>query len=257
MLIWVTCALAVSSGCTPDRTPTLDIATTTSVQNSGLLDVLLPLYRSESGVEVRVHAAGSGRALKMLHEGMAQLVISHAPDAEAAALREHPDWISRRLAHNQFVLVGPANDPAGLRQANDAGEAFRRIAESTATFVSRGDQSGTHERELRLWDLAGVKPASEHYIVSGRGMALALRHADEVQGYTLSDDATFLQLAPSLELDVLYRGDERLLNVYSVIHPRNGRAAADFAEWLITGNGRGAIARFTVAGQRVFALPPP
>ena len=259
MSMWATCALALSSAsaCARAAPPTLDIATTTSVQNSGLLDAILPAHRAESGVDVRVHAAGSGRALQMLHEGLAQLVISHAPDAEAAALQAHPDWVSRRLAHNYFVLVGPASDPANIRHADDAVDAFRRIASSTTAFVSRGDQSGTHERELRLWKAAGVKPASAQYIVSGRGMAMALRHADELQGYTLSDEATFLQLATGVDLELLYRGDERLLNVYSVIYPRDDRAAGRFAEWLVTGNGRELIARFTVADKPVFELAPP
>jgi tungstate transport system substrate-binding protein len=250
-----TLAIAAGLGCAGPVTQPLEIATTTSVQNSGLLDVLLPAYLGESGVEVRVHAAGSGRALQMLSEGLVQLVISHAPDAEARALSAHPEWISRRLAHNWFVVVGPANDPAAVGSATDAAEAFRRIAASLAPFVSRGDQSGTHEREIALWEAAGSRPPPGRYVSSGRGMSLALRHADELQGYTLSDEATFLQLAPELDLEILFRGDPRFLNVYSVIHPRDG-AAEQFAGWLIEGRGRDLIAGFTVDGQRVFAVEP-
>jgi tungstate transport system substrate-binding protein len=244
------------AACSPTRR-TLTIATTTSVHNSGLLDVVLPAYRGATGIEVRVHAAGSGRALQMLGENLAELVISHAPAAEAAALAAHPRWIKRRLAHNWFVVVGPRADPANIRSAMDAVDAFRRIERSTATFVSRGDESGTHEREMVLWEEAGATPKGARYIVSGRGMALALRHTDEVQGYTLSDEATYLQLAPGLELDPLYRGDPRLLNVYSVIHPAGESAAEHFADWLITGDGRELIARFTVAGRAVFEVDSP
>ena len=258
-LVWcITCVLGWvhAAACSP--TPrTLTIATTTSVQNSGLLDVLLPAYRRATGIDVRVHAAGSGRALQMLGENLAELVISHAPAAEGAALAAHPGWIKRRLAHNGFVVVGPLGDPANIRTAMDAIEAFRRIERSTATFVSRGDASGTHEREKVLWEEVGARPDGARYIVSGRGMALALRHADQVQGYALSDEATYLQLAPALELDLLYRGDARLLNVYSVIHPGGEPAAEHFAEWLITGDGRELVARFTVAGRTVFEVDSP
>ena len=256
-MIWVTCvlaALASGTACTRQTPRALEIATTTSVQNSGLLDVLLPAYRREAGVDVRVHAAGSGRALQMLAEGLAQLVISHAPDAEARALQAHPHWISRRLAHNWFVLVGPSVDPASVRAAADAVDAFRRIAASEAKYVSRGDQSGTHERETALWEAAGTRVPADRYVTSGRGMALVLRHADELQGYTLSDEATFLQLAPEVELEILYRGDRRLLNIYSVIHPPDDGAAAAFAQWLVHGHGRELIASYTIAGKHAFEL---
>jgi tungstate transport system substrate-binding protein len=227
------------------------------VQNSGLLDALLPAYRNDTGVEVRVHAAGSGRALAMLEEGLARLVISHAPDAEARALQQHGEWIRRPLAQNRFVIVGPANDPAGIRSARDATNAFARIARANAAFVSRGDQSGTHERENGMWQLAGVRPAGDRYVISGRGMALALRHADELRAYTLSDEATFRQLGRQIELVLLYQGDPLLLNVYSVIHPRSDAPAARFAEWLVTGEGRRRIDAFTIEGKRMFEPPSP
>jgi tungstate transport system substrate-binding protein len=192
----------------------------------------------------------------MLSEGLAQLVISHAPEAEARALQHHPDWVRGELARNRFLIVGPADDPADVGAATDAVDAFRRIATSEASFVSRGDQSGTHERENLLWDAANVRPQTERLIVSGRGMALALRHADEVRGYTLSDEATFLQLQPQIDLSALYRDDARLLNVYSVIYPRGEAGAGQLAAWLLNGDGRERIRRFTIAGKQVFELPP-
>jgi tungstate transport system substrate-binding protein len=221
-----------------------------------LLDALLPAYREHSGVEVRVHAAGSGRALQMMAEGLVQLVISHAPEAEARALREHPDWVRSELASNQFVIVGPPSDPAGVRTAGNAVEAFRRIAASTVPFVSRGDQSGTHERENALWDAAGVRPATEHLIVSGRGMALALRHAHDVAGYTLSDEATYRQFESTLELGLLHQGDPRLLNHYSVLHPVADTAARHLATWLVSDDGRALISGFTIGGKPMFTVPP-
>lgn len=244
----------------PSPEMTLEIATTTSVQNSGLLDVLLPGYLEATGVTVRVHAAGSGRALQMLEEGLASLVISHAPETERRMLARHPEWVRRPLAYNWFVVVGPPDDPAGVRGAPDAVEVFRRIAVSSAPFVSRGDLSGTHERENALWDAAGVRPPAGRLIVSGRGMAQALRHGDEAQAYTLSDEATFRQLSGGLDLVVLYEGDELLRNVYSVIYSedaaRPDAPAAAFARWLVEGQGRRLVDGFTIQGARVFHLLP-
>lgn len=254
---WATCVLAavLSLGCDRAAPPRLDIATTTSVQNSGLLDALLPAYRDDGGVEVRVHAAGSGRALQMMSEGLVQLVISHAPDAESRALLEHPSWVRRELATNAFVIVGPPSDPAGVGAAADAADAFRRIAQSNVPFVSRGDRSGTHEREEVLWDAAGLRPPMDRLIVSGRGMALALRHADEVNGYTLSDEATFRQFEGEIELTLLFSGGTALLNVYSVIHPSADAAAAAFAGWLTGPAGRAHISGFAIGGRPMFAVP--
>jgi tungstate transport system substrate-binding protein len=161
-----------------ERRVTLDLATTTSVQNSGLLEALLPHFRDAT---VRVHAAGSGRSLEMLADGVVDVVISHAPDAEARYLSEHPEWLYRKVAFNRFVIVGPKNDPAAVRQAADALDAFQRIAGAPVTFVSRGDSSGTHEREQALWKAADVMPPPDRLLVSGRSMAVALRHAQERQ----------------------------------------------------------------------------
>jgi tungstate transport system substrate-binding protein len=191
----------------------------------------------------------------MMAEGLVQLVISHAPEAEARALRKHPDWVRSDLASNQFVIVGPPSDPAGVRAAGNAVEAFRRIAASSVPFVSRGDQSGTHERENALWDAAGVRPGTERLIVSGRGMALALRHANDVSGYTLSDEATYRQFENALELGLLLQGDPRLLNHYSVIHPVADAPARDLAAWLVSDDGRALISGFTIGGKPMFTVP--
>jgi tungstate transport system substrate-binding protein len=216
---------------------------------------LLPAYREDTGVEIRVHAAGSGRALQMMAEGLVQLVISHAPDAESRALQEHPDWVRLDLASNQFVIVGPPSDPAGVRAAEDAADAFRRIAASSFPFVSRGDLSGTHERENALWDAAGVRPPAARLIVSGRGMALALRHANELSGYTLSDEATYQQFERELELQLLFEGDARLLNTYAVLHPQSDAAASQLATWLVSGAGRDRIREFSIGGRPMFKVP--
>jgi tungstate transport system substrate-binding protein len=222
------------------------------VQNSGLLEALLPKF---TDAVVRVHAAGSGRALEMLADGVVDLVISHAPETEARYLAEHPGWLYRKLAFNRFVIVGPADDPARVGKASDVLEAFRGIA-ATTVFVSRGDSSGTHEREQALWKSAGVMPPPDRLLVSGRSMAVALRHAQERQGYTLSDEATFWQMERQLDLVVLFADDPRLLNTYSVVRPPDNRLADKFAEWLTRGDGRRRIETYRVQGRVAFSIWP-
>ena len=234
----------------------LTIATTSSVDQSGLLAVLLPAFKSESGIEVRVHVAGSGQALQMLGRGDAALAISHAPDAEAKALLVHADWQYRKFAFNQFVIVGPPHDPANVGDSSSAVDAFRRIARSGQRFVSRGDQSGTHEREERLWTLAGQRPDNQRLIVSGRGMAQVLRHADEAEAYTLSDEATFHRLEQQLELAVHYGGDSLLVNTYAVLHDPSHLDAAHFARWLTIGSGQSLVSSFTVDHRRQYSVWP-
>jgi tungstate transport system substrate-binding protein len=244
-------------GCSIPADPRiLTIATTSSVDQSGLLATLLPAFKAESGIDVRVHVAGSGQALQMLARGDAALAISHAPDAEAKVLRAHADWVYRKFAFNEFVIIGPRHDPAGVRGSSGAVDAFRRIAQSAQRFVSRGDQSGTHEREERLWTLAGQRPDGARLIVSGRGMSQALRHADEAEAYTLSDEATFRRLERQLELSVHYRGDALLGNTYAVLHGSTNGDATTFARWLTMGSGRALIRSFTVDGQRQYSVWP-
>ena len=196
ILLATLAAYASAASCSGEPA-SLDIATTTSVQHSGLLEALIPHF---SGATVRIHAAGSGRALAMLADGIVDLVISHAPEAEARFLAEHAAWVYRKIAYNGFVVVGPAGDPARVREARDVVDAFRMIAATRAVFVSRGDESGTHERERSLWKAAGVQPDQAQMRISGQGMAVTLRQTDEQQGYTLSDQATFWQLEHQIGL---------------------------------------------------------
>lgn len=201
------------------------LATTTSTRDAGLLDSLLPLFERQSGYTVKVIAVGSGQALAMGRRGDADVVLAHAPEAERL-LVDSGFFVRRRLVmHNDFLLVGPAADPAGLRGMTDAVAAFRRIAERHATFVSRGDQSGTHQREQQLWKRAGVaQPApGGWYIESGQGMGATLQLADEKDAYTLTDRATFLAWGDKLHLVPLAEGDSLFYNVYHVLelNPRN------------------------------------
>jgi len=246
----------VGFGCGHPPPPTLDIATTTSVQNSGLLSHLLPVFEQASGIVVRVHAAGSGRALQMLADGTVDAAISHAPETERTQLAGHPDWSYQKIAQNWFVVAGPDSDPAAVRSASDVIDAFRRLADSGQPFVSRGDESGTHERERSFWNAAGRRPAESRLIVSGRGMGQALRHADEARAYILTDAPTLRQMAATLELRSLFEKDARLVNTYAVIHQRTNARATTFETWLTSQEGRRTIDSFTIDGEPAFVSWP-
>lgn len=234
----------------------LDIATTTSVKNSGLIGELAPAFEEDTGIIFRVHATASGRALEMLADDIVDLALTHAPRLESKYLESHPDWIYRKIAFNRFVIVGPAHDPAAVRSAPNAAQAFARIAAAHVNFVSRNDQSGTHERESALWAEAGSRPDSDDLVISGGSMAIALRHTSERVGYTLSDEATFRQLQPQLDLDALYADDNALLNTYAVTRGRQSDAARVFTEWLTSGAGRGRLEGYKVGGAAIFHAWP-
>jgi tungstate transport system substrate-binding protein len=255
-------ATCLFPGCSaPPRPEPLILATTTSVGNSGLLDVLLPAFESDTAIRVRAHLVGSGQSLAMLERGRADVAISHAPEREADLRRAHPSWLAEPFMHNEFVIVGPLEDPAGVTGAPTAAEAMRRIATHRgARFVSRGDSSGTHDRERHLWASAGAHPADQDVIISGQGMAATLRVAGAMSAYTVTDRSTWAALHPAVELRELFAGTEALRNVYTVHVPRDERGRARRAEaeifgrWLTQRRARQLIEQFTVRGARVFAV---
>lgn len=216
------------------------LATTTSTRDAGLLDSLLPMFERQTGYHVKVIAVGSGQALEMGRRGDADLVLSHAPEAERT-LTDSGYFVRRRLVmHNAFLIVGPPQDPAGVRGLSDATTTFARIAARQAPFVSRGDKSGTHQRELSLWQLAHIatpRPGG-WYIEAGQGMGATLQLASEKAAYTLTDEATYLTWRDKITLVPMTEGDSLLYNVYHVLelNPKNaprvnvegGRALADF-----------------------------
>ncbi len=264
LAVWLLLLLA---GCRAARTNSpaqgeLILATTTSTQDSGLLDVLVPLFEQQTGYTVKTVAVGTGAALKMGAQGNADVLLVHAPDAEQEFMQA--GWGKDRflVMHNDFVLVGPADDPAQVSAASTAAEALQRIAAAGATFVSRGDDSGTHKKERHLWEAAGVDPTGQPWYVSaGQGMAATLRIASEKDAYTLTDRATFLSNQAILHLSIVLEGDPTLLNVYHVITvnpdawPKvNYRGALAFARFLIAPETQQEIARFGVQsyGQPLF-----
>jgi tungstate transport system substrate-binding protein len=237
--------------------PAIVLATTTSVANSGLLDRLLPRYEEQTGVRVRVLPVGSGRALRLLEVGEAEVAITHAPQQESTALGRHPDWTYRKVFYNDFLIAGPPDDPATVAKAPDILGALQRIASHGSRWVSRGDESGTHEREKELWRLAGAHPDSDRLVISGQGMGNTLRVASEMGAYTLTDRGTFEQLAPQIRLKELYTGDTRLLNTYAILTTGSTPPANRFAEWVSDGEGRGVLAGLIANGTlRGFSLWP-
>jgi tungstate transport system substrate-binding protein len=239
------------------------LATTTSTRDTGLLDSLVPVFERRTGYRVKVVAVGSGQALAMGRRGDADVVLSHAPDAERA-LMDSGYFVRRRLVmHNEFLIVGPPSDPAGIRGLRDAAAAFRRIAERGAPFVSRGDESGTHQREQRLWRKAGlaVPRGRPWYVESGHGMGETMQIASEKRAYTLADIGTYLAWRAKLELVPLVEGDPELYNVYHVLelNPRNAprinlAGGTAFADFLVAPETQRLIGAFGRArfGQSLF-----
>jgi tungstate transport system substrate-binding protein len=234
------------------------LATTTSTQDSGLLDVLAPAFERDSGRQVKTVAIGSGEAIELGSRGEADVLLVHSPDDEEAFMKTGKGGERRLVMHNDFVIVGPPDDPAGIKGLTST-EALQRIAEEEAPFMSRGDDSGTHNLELKLWDEAGVKPAGSWYQETGQGMGATLRIADQKRAYTVSDRGTHLSTEDSTDLDVLVEGEPRLLNIYHVIDidpsagPRvNAAGGRALAEWIVAPEAQRMIGAF---GRKEFGRP--
>ena len=240
------CILVLAAACSP-REREVILACTTSVEDSGLLDSLLPAYDEQHpGYNIKVIAVGSGEALALAERGDADIVISHSPAAEERFMEAGHGRERTAIMANDFVLVGPASDPAGVRSL-PVKDALVTIAQAEAPFVSRADDSGTHTRERGLWNDADLEPSGGWYMEIGQGMGEALRVASERAGYTITDRATFLALSHSLLLEVLVEGDEGLRNVYSVITTTRGRShegADRLAGWLSGDEGQRLIGSF-------------
>ncbi|PZG23722.1 substrate-binding domain-containing protein [Nonomuraea aridisoli] len=259
VLAAVVTALLAGCGSTPAEQPkSLILATTTSTQDSGLLDELLPVFTRESGWQVKTVAVGSGQAIELGRRGEADVLLVHSPAAEEKFVAEGSAGPRRLVMHNDFVLIGPKADPAGIRGTSSA-EAMKKIAGEQAVFVSRGDESGTHSKEKDLWSRAGVTPGGSWYQSTGQGMGETLRVASEKAGYTLSDRATYLTQRDTLQLEVLSEGDPGLLNVYHVIEmtkKAGDRVQTDgakaFADWIVAAPAQRLIGEF---GRATFGQP--
>lgn len=239
------------------------LATTTSAQDSGLLDLLIPLFERKSGYVVKTVVVGSGHSMVMGQKGEVDLLLVHSPDAQKKFVAEGNGRASRLVMHNDFVLVGPASDPAKVRGTKSSLIAFRKIAASQSLFLSRHDNSGTHVREMELWKEADVNPDHQKWyqLTTGLGMAQTLFAADERRGYTLTDRATYLAMKNKLELVILLAGDPKLLNAYHVVEvnaakwPKvNAAGARAFADFLVSAEAQRLIGAFGAAtfGEPLF-----
>lgn len=240
----------------------ITMASTTSTEQSGLFRHLLPLFTQETGIAVRVVALGTGQALDVARRGDADLVFVHDRAAEERFVAEGFGGPRRHVMFNDFVVVGPAADPARIGGLRDTNEALRRIAEARAPFISRGDRSGTHAAELRLWQLAGADPTAgrgQWYREVGQGMGPALNTAAAQSAYVLADRGTWLSFRNRQDLRILLEGHARLFNQYGVMvvstqrHPHVKAADAQrFADWVVSPAGQRAIADYRIDGEQLF-----
>lgn len=237
----------------------LRIATTTSTENSGLLKVLNPAFEKRHGARVDVLAVGTGKALKLAENGDVDVLLVHAPEAEAAFVEAGYGDNRKRVMVNDFVLVGPDNDIAGVKDVQTVYDALQAVRAAKVAFISRGDDSGTHQKERMLWQKTGVMPLGEWYLSAGQGMGAVLTMADEKQAYTLSDRGTFLAMQNKLGLRILYEGDEALENPYHVIavNPQrfpqvNYELARRYIEFLTGDEGQALIAGYKKQGRTLF-----
>ena len=232
----------------------LILATTTSTADSGLLDELLPVFETQTGYKVKMVAVGTGAALAMGEEGNADVLLVHAPASEEELMAKGFGLTRELVMHNDFIIVGPADDPAGIKGSAKTADAMAKIAEAKAPFASRADDSGTHKKELALWKAASITPEGDWYLQTGQGMGDTLKIASEKFGYTLTDRATYLALKDTLELEILFEGDPTLLNIYHVIvvnpdkWPKvNLEGAKAFSDFMLSSETQALIGEFGVA----------
>ncbi|HVO68651.1 MAG TPA: substrate-binding domain-containing protein [Aggregatilineaceae bacterium] len=244
----------------PHESGRLILATTTSTQDSGLLDYILPDFEQKYNVKVDVVAVGTGQALQLGASGDADVVLVHARSQEDAFVAAGDGTTRYDVMYNDFVIVGPSNDPAGIKGMTSAADAFKKIADAKASFVSRGDNSGTNTKEKAIWQAANITPEGDWYISAGQGMGEVLTMSDETRAYTLSDRATYAaRQAQGLKLDILVEGDPILFNPYGVIpvspvkHPNiNAQMGQAFADWITSLDTQTLIASYKINGQQMF-----
>ncbi len=245
-----------------ETTKSIIVQSTTSTQNSGLFDYILPLFRRDSGIDVRVVAVGTGQALKNGRNGDGDVLLVHAKSAEEKFVAEGYGVKRHDVMYNDFVIIGPADDPAGIAGSRDVVAALRKIAAAKALFASRGDDSGTHKKELKLWKEAGInvsRSSGSWYRETGSGMGATLNIAKGMHAYTLTDRATWIAFQNKGDMKILFQGDPRLFNQYGVIlvnpskhphvHAAEGRA---FIAWLMGKKGQSAIASYRRGGKQLF-----
>jgi len=256
MIIWGIATLLLISGMTSVQAQekTIILATTTSTQDSGLLDVLIPIFEKKTGYFVKTIAVGSGQAMAMGQKGEADVLLVHSPEAEKKFVAEGYGINRRIIMHNDYIIVGPAEDAAKIKGTKSSAESFKKVASAKALFLSRGDNSGTHSKEKAIWKASGINPEGEKwYQQTGLGMGQTLNVTAEKKGYTLADRGTYLALKKNLGLDILVERDAILLNVYHVIEvnpakwPKvNVPGGKAFADFMVSNETQGIIKTFGV-----------
>lgn len=242
--------------------PFIIVQSTTSTENSGLFDAILPVFTQEHGVDVRVVAVGTGQAIRNAENGDGDVLLVHAKPAEERFVAEGHGLTRQDVMYNDFVIVGPADDPAQLAGANSAADAMSAIAKASAVFASRGDDSGTHKAELRLWSSAGIDAAAasgQWYRETGAGMGATLNTGIAMGAYVLTDRATWIAFGNKQDHRIAFEGDPALFNQYGVILVNPARHSnvkaqegQSFIDWLLGARGQAAIAAYTVDGQQLF-----
>jgi tungstate transport system substrate-binding protein len=258
VLVLAVVLIATSGALAADR---LILATTTSTENSGLLGYLLPVFEERFNVRVDVIAVGTGKALELGKNGDADVLLVHDRKSEDAFVADGFGVNRRDVMYNDYIILGPPSDPAGVGKAKSAVEALTIIAEAKAPFISRGDDSGTHKKEMSIWKEANIEPEAPWYMAAGQGMGPCINIADEQNGYVLSDRGTYISYKNKTELVIIYEGDEIMFNPYGVIavnpdlHPHvNHEQAMNFIEFLTSSEGRNLIESYKMEGEQLFYL---
>jgi tungstate transport system substrate-binding protein len=260
IILLVSCILAFSGcGKKESGSGTIKMATTTSTDNSGLLDSLLPEVRKQTGIEVQIIATGTGKAIKHGEHGDVDVIFVHAEKAEEKFVKDGFGIKRVPVMYNDFVIIGPDKDPAGVKGSTNAARTLKKIFSSKSSFISRGDDSGTHKKEISLWADAGVKPDGAWYMSAGQGMGAVLIIANEKQAYTLTDRGTFIAFEDKIKLKIMCEGDPKLFNPYAVIavnpekHPHvKKEAVLKFIDFLVSKQGQEMIRGFRKKGKQLF-----
>ena len=251
--------LVLSAATLAGQSGELKMATTTSTENSGLLEVLIPSFEKLTGIKIKVIAVGTGKALALGRSGDVDLVLVHALKAEQLFVQQGYGVKRYNVMHNDFVIIGPADDPAGIKAQKSAARALKIIGAAESSFISRGDDSGTHKKEIELWQQTGISPNGKWYKEAGQGMGAVITMADALRAYTMTDRGTYLALQDKIELMVLVEGDPLLFNPYGIIavnpekHPHvNYDGSVRFIEWLTAPAGQKIIGSFRKKGEILF-----
>jgi tungstate transport system substrate-binding protein len=262
LIAFAVLGLLAGATAAPAQDKSIVVASTTSTQDSGLFEYVLPIFKQKTGITVKVVAQGTGQALDTGRRGDADVVFVHAKSQEEKFLAEGNGVKRYPVMHNDFVLIGPKSDPAGIKGMKDVTEAFQTLKAKQATFISRGDRSGTHSAELKLWKDAGIdieKDKGPWYKAIGQGMGAALNTAGASNGYVLADRGTWIHFKNKGDLAVLVEGDKRLFNQYGVMlvnpakHPSVKKELGQtFVDWLVSAEGQNTIADYKIDGQSLF-----